>query len=507
MRTLSDQLRERIGADAVLTAPADIAPYLTDHRGLYHGRACAVVLPRAVEQVSQVLALCNERRIGVVPHGGNTSYCGGATPDESGRQIVLALARLDRIRAVDAAGFTLVAEAGCVLQTVQRAADDAERLFPLSLGSEGSCQIGGNLATNAGGTQVLRYGMMRDLVLGLEVVLADGRVLSSLTPLRKDNTGYDVKSLFLGSEGTLGVITAASLKLYPKIRSVATAFAAVADVQAAVDLLGELRERGADLVSSFELLPRIAVDLTTRHIPGVADPLGGSHTWYVLCELSSSRAEEPLAETLETALAAALERGKVLDAALAKSERDREAFWRLRESVPEAQRRDGASLKHDISVPVARLPEFVRQGSEWVRDHVPDGRLVAYGHVGDGNLHFNLNQAPGADPAAFLARAETVMRAIHDLVQAFGGSFSAEHGIGRLKVAELERYASAVELDLMRAIKRALDPNGILNPGKVLRAPGPRDRTPGTRDHAPGTRDRTPGTRDRSPEPRDEETS
>jgi FAD/FMN-containing dehydrogenase len=473
LRSIGDQIREQLGADAVLSAPADIDPYLTDHRGLYHGRAAAVVLPRTAGEVSQVLALCNEQRIGVVPHGGNTSYCGGATPDESGRQIVLALARLDRIRALDAAGFTLIAEAGCVLQNVQRAAEEAGRSFPLSLGSEGTCQIGGNLATNAGGTQVLRYGMMRDLVLGLEVVLADGRVLSSLSPLRKDNTGYDVKSLFLGSEGTLGVITAASLKLYPRVRNVATAFAAVPDVQAAVDLLGELRDRSADLVSSFELIPRIAVDLTVRHIPGVSDPLGARHDWYVLCELTSSRAEEPLAETLETALGAALERGGVLDAALAKSEREREALWRLRESVPEAQRRDGASLKHDISVPVGRLPEFVRQGSEWVREHVPDGRLVAYGHVGDGNLHFNLNQAPGADAAAFLARADTVMRAIHDLVQAFGGSFSAEHGIGRLKVAELERYGSAVELALMRAIKQAFDPNGILNPGKVLRVAAP----------------------------------
>ncbi len=470
MQSIADQIRERLGADAVLAAPAEIGPYLTDHRGLYHGRASAVVLPRTAGEVAQVLALCNERRIGVVPQGGNTGYCGGATPDESGRQIVLALARLDRIRALDAAGFTLIAEAGCVLEEVQRAADEAGRSFPLSLGSEGSCQIGGNLATNAGGTQVLRYGMMRDLVLGLEVALADGRVLSSLSPLRKDNTGYDVKSLFLGSEGTLGVITAASLKLYPKVRAVATAFAAVPDAQAALDLLGELRERSADRVSSFELIPRIAVDLTVRHIPGVADPLGAHHPWYVLCELTSSRAEEPLAEILETTLAAALERGGVLDAVLAQSDRERNALWRLRESVPEAQRRDGASLKHDISVPIGRLPEFVRQGAEWVREHVPDGRLVAYGHVGDGNLHFNLNQAPGTDAAAFLSRAQTVMRAIHDLVQAFGGSFSAEHGIGRLKVAELERYGSAVELDLMRAIKRALDPNGILNPGKVLRA-------------------------------------
>ena len=470
MRTHLDLIRDRLGEDAVLTAAADVEPFMVDQRALYHGRACAVVAPRTVEEVAALLALCNEQRIGVVPQGGNTSYCGGATPDESGRQIVLALRRLDRIRTMDAAGYTMVAEAGCVLETVRRAAESADRLFPLSLGSQGSCQIGGNLATNAGGTQVLRYGMMRDLVLGLEVVLADGRLLSSLSALRKDNTGYDVKSLFLGSEGTLGVITAASLKLFPPVRAVAAAFIAVPDVRAAVDLLAVLREATGELVSSFELIPRIAIELTTRHIPGVADPLGKAYPWYVLCEIGSSRAAEPCAELLEEALGAELERGRVLDAALASNERERTAFWRLRESIPEAQRRDGASLKHDISVPIARLPELLERGSRMVREHVPDGRLVVYGHVGDGNLHFNLNQAPGSDAAAFLARGAAVMRAIHDLTASLGGSISAEHGIGRLKLEELERYASPVELELMRSVKRAFDPNGILNPGKVLRA-------------------------------------
>jgi FAD/FMN-containing dehydrogenase len=339
----------------------------------------------------------------------------------------------------------------------------------MSLGSEGSCQIGGNLSTNAGGTQVLRYGMMRDLVLGLEVVLADGRLLSTLSSLRKDNTGYDVKSLFLGAEGTLGVITAASLKLYPKVRATASAFIAVAGVQAAVDLLGELRESTGDRVSSFELIPRLAVDLTARHIEGVSDPLDRPRDWYVLCELSSSRAEEPLGEMLESALASALERGLVLDAALAQNERERAGFWRLREHIPEAQRRDGASLKHDVSLPIAALPRFVERAGNWIREHVPEGRLVAYGHVGDGNLHFNLNQSPDV-AGALLERAPEVARVVHDLVREFGGSFSAEHGIGRLKVGELERYTSPVELDLMRALKRTLDPNGILNPGKVLRA-------------------------------------
>ncbi len=300
-------------------------------------------------------------------------------------------------------------------------------------------------------------------------MLADGRVLSSLGALRKDNTGYDIKSLFLGAEGTLGVITAASLKLFPKIRSTATALVAVADVQSAVTLLAHLRETSGDRVSSFELIPRIAIELTTKHIPGITDPLDQPYSWYVLCELTSSRATDSLETVLQEALGAALEEGLVLNAALASSQRERTALWKMRETIPEAQRIDGGSLKHDVSVPVASLPAFVERASEWVRENVPDGRLVCYGHVGDGNLHFNVNQAPEAAREVFLSRAKTVERAIHDLVCEYGGSFSAEHGIGQLKVGELERYAPAVELDLMRAIKRALDPNGILNPGKVLR--------------------------------------
>ncbi len=454
----------------VLTDPGDIAPYLTDHRHLYSGRALMVALPRTVDEISRLLSRCNERGIAVVPHGGNTSYCGGATPDESGRQVVLSLKRLNRIRALDPLNYSMVAEAGCVLADVQRAADDAERLFPLSLGSEGTCQIGGNLSTNAGGTSVLRYGMMRDLVLGLEVVLADGRVLSALNALRKDNTGYDMKSLFLGAEGTLGVITAASLKLFPKVRATATAFAAVPSVQAAVELLARLREASGDQVSSFELIPRIAIELTTRHIPGVTDPLERPYEWYVLCELTSSRSAEPLGELLTDALGAAFESTLVLDAVVAQSEREREALWKIRETVPEAQRIDGASLKHDISLQITSLPTFVTRASEWLRANVPEGNLVAYGHVGDGNLHFNLNQVKGVAKEAFLAREAPIKRAIHDLVAELGGSFSAEHGIGRLKVQELEHYASPVELALMRAVKDALDPRGIMNPGKVLRA-------------------------------------
>jgi FAD/FMN-containing dehydrogenase len=342
-------------------------------------------------------------------------------------------------------------------------------LFPLSLGSEGTCQIGGNLSTNAGGTSVLRYGMMRDLVLGLEVVLADGRTLSSLGGLRKDNTGYDVKSLFLGAEGTLGVITAATLKLFSKPRAAATALIAVQGIQAAVELLARLRESSGDRVSSFELIPRIGIDLTVRHIPGVKDPLEQSYDWYVLCEITSSRGSDRLDDLLTESLAAAFEADLLFDAVVAQSDRERAAFWKIRETIPEAQRLDGASLKHDISLPITSLAQFVGKASDWIRANVPDGKLVAYGHVGDGNLHFNLSQAPGASREAFLGREPFIKRVIHDMVRDFGGSFSAEHGIGRLKVDELERYAPPVELDLMRAVKCAFDPNGILNPGKILR--------------------------------------
>ena len=457
-----------VGPDVIRTGAADLEPVRQDHRHLYCGRPLALALPRSVPEVSRILAFCHTQRIGVVPHGGNTSYCGGATPDASGTQLVLSLRRLDRIRSVDPLNWSMVAEAGCILANVQQAAEAADRFFPLSLGAEGSCQLGGNLSTNAGGLNVVRYGMSRDLVLGLEVVLPDGRVLSTLSALRKDNTGYDLKSLFIGAEGTLGVITAASLKLFPRPRDVAAAFVAVPDPGAAVALLTQLRQGSGDRIGSFELVPRNAVELTTRHVAGVVAPLGTTSPWYVLVELTSPRAAEGLGPLLEAQLALALEEGRVTDAAVAQNERERLAFWRLRETIPEAQTREGASLKHDVSVPVASLPEFLARASAWVAAHVADGVLVAYGHVGDGNLHFNIGQMPGSDVARFKAQELPIRRAIHDLVREFDGSFSAEHGIGRLKVEELARYAPPVELELMRAIKRAFDPNGIMNPGKVL---------------------------------------
>ncbi|HEY4975337.1 MAG TPA: FAD-binding oxidoreductase, partial [Steroidobacteraceae bacterium] len=374
---------------------------------------------------------------------------------------------LNRIRVVDADNFSLTAEAGCVLASVQQAADAAERFFPLSLGSEGSCQIGGNLATNAGGLNVVRYGMARDLVLGIEAVLPNGQILNALKSLRKDNTGYDLKSLLVGSEGTLGVITAATLKLWPKMRSSATAFVAIAKPEDALGLLGVLKAQTGERLSSFELLPRIAIELTARHISGVTDPLDSVYPWYILCELTSA-ADEPLAELLQQTLADAAERSLLLDAALATSERVRAAFWRLRETVPEAQRHAGVSLKHDVSVPVASLPAFIHEASLWVHDHVSDGVLVCYGHAGDGNLHFNINCIEQHRSAAFLTQEPKIRRAIHDLVAKFSGSISAEHGIGRLKREELQRYASPVALSAMRAIKQALDPNDIMNPGKLL---------------------------------------
>ncbi len=466
--SITHRLSALLDEGGLVTDPVRTAPMLRDHRALYRGHALAVVAPADTAAVSRVVAFCNEHRIGVVPQGGNTSYCGGATPDASSSQVLLSLARLNRVRGIDAANYTMVAEAGCILANLHAAAAAADRYLPLSLGSEGSCMLGGNLSTNAGGLNVIRYGMARELVLGLEVVLADGRVMETLTGLRKDNTGYDVKSLFLGAEGTLGIITAACLKLHPPVRSRATAFVAVRDPDAAVSLLGALRETSGDSVSSFELIPRIAVELTMRHIPGIAEPLDTPFDWYALCELSTSRANEPLEAVLEKALADAHESGWVLNAAVALSERERDLFWRLRESIPEAQRKDGASLKHDISVPVSQVPRFIEVAGGWVAQHVPQGVLVAYGHLGDGNLHFNINQKAGTQAFQLQAVEQKAKRAIHDLVKEFGGSFSAEHGIGQLKVFELERYAPPVELDLMRTIKRALDPNGIMNPGKVL---------------------------------------
>ena len=452
----------------VLTQADQIAPYLTDFRDLYRGSTTAVLRPRCTAEVAAVMRVCTELNIPVVPHGGNTGYCGGATPDESGREIVLSLERLDRIRDVDPLNFTLTAEAGCVLARIQEAAASADRLYPLSLGSEGSCQLGGTLATNAGGTAVLRYGNSRDLVLGLEVVLPDGQVVDGLRALRKDNLGYDLKQLFIGSEGTLGIITAAVLKLFPLPAAHVTAMLALRDVEAAVELLSRARQYTGDLVTTFELLPRIAVDLTTRHIPGVRDFLEAEHDWYAMVEFSLPPSGQTQRELVEEFLMEALEQGVVIDAALAQSEADRQAMWRMRESIPEAQRHEGVSVKHDVSVPLSSVPGLIAEAGAAVRELVPGVRLVAYGHIGDGNLHFNLSPPVGADEQEFLAQAGAVHEAVYRIVSARGGSIAAEHGVGRLKRDALSRFRSGAEYDLMVRLKQSLDPQGIMNPGKVI---------------------------------------
>ncbi len=463
-----DELKAAVGAGAWFDSPQDVAPYVVDFRRLYHGATPLVLLPRGTDEVARILKICHRDEVAVVPHGGNTSYCGAATPDESGSQIVLSLRRMRHIRRLDAANYSMIVEAGLTLAEAQAAARGAERLFPLSLGSEGTAQIGGNLSTNAGGTAVLRYGMMRDLVLGLEVVLADGSVMSGLKNLRKDNTGYDVKSLFIGAEGTLGIITAASLKLFPLPADTATALVGIDTPQQALDLLGLLRTAAGDQLTTFELMPRLAVELTVRYVPGVANPLAQGTPWYVLIEITSPNARQNLAELLGDELQQAAASGKIKDAFIATSIAQSLAMWKLRESVPEAQRHHGASLKHDISVPVSAVPELIEAGSKLIARLVPDGDLIGYGHLGDGNLHFNVSQRPGTDSTAFLQRGKQLEHAVFDLVDGLGGSISAEHGIGRLKTAEFAARADPVELAVMRDLKRTLDPKGILNPGKVL---------------------------------------
>jgi len=453
-----------VGAANLLTADADVAPYVTDWRNRYHGRARAVVRPGTTAEVAAIVRCCAEHAVPIVPQGGNTGLCGGATPGAGGHEVVVSLTRLNRVRAVDATNATLTVEAGATLASVQQAAGDAGLLFPLSLAAEGSCAIGGNLATNAGGTAVLRFGNARELVLGLEVVLADGRVWEGLRRLRKDNTGYDLKQLFLGSEGTLGIITAAVLKLFPRPRSSATAFAALATVDGAVALLAVLRQALGDRLTGFELISTECIALTRNKFPALPDPVPG-HPWYALVQADDSSADSPLAAQLESALGEAIERGVASDAAVARSEAQAADLWALREHIPEAQRLTGGNIKHDISLPVSAIPAFLAEAQAELDAAFPGMRYVTFGHLGDGNLHYNLSPPAGTTVAAASERAD---RIVYDLVARFGGSFSAEHGIGQLKRAELTRYKPAVEIELMRQIKRAFDPHGLLNPGKIL---------------------------------------
>ncbi|MGW5668983.1 FAD-binding oxidoreductase [Micromonospora sp. NPDC003776] len=465
---LVDRLRQVVGSAAVLTDPGDMAGYLTDWRGAYRGRAAAVVRPGSTDEVAAVVARCAEAGVGVVPQGGNTGLCGGAVPDGSGRQVVLSLTRMRRIRDLDMANQTITVEAGAVLRSVQDAAAAVGRLFPLSLGAEGSCTIGGNLATNAGGTGVLRYGTMRDLTLGLEVVLPDGRIWHGLRGLRKDNTGYDLKQLFIGAEGTLGVITAAVLKLFPALRSRATAWVALPDPPAAVDLIGLLRELAGDRLTAFEVMSRQSVAFVLRHVPGARDPFGDHHPWYALVELGDPAPGAELDAVIESALGEAVERGVARDAVVAAGPAQAAALRALREGISEAQNHEGPSLKHDVSLPVGRIPAFVARTDRALEAALPGIRIVTYGHLGDGNLHYNLSKPAGSADEEFHARADALARVIYDSVAAADGSISAEHGLGQSKRVVIADYKDDHELHLMRALKRLFDPHGVLNPGKVL---------------------------------------
>ncbi|GAB4392852.1 MAG: FAD-binding oxidoreductase [Kiloniellaceae bacterium] len=466
--SLKQRLVAALGEKAVLSDPEDMAPYLAEQRRRYQGAAPFVVRPASTEEVSTTVKLCREAGVPLVPQGGNTGLVGGGIPFAEDGTVLLSLGRMNKIRGVDATDYSITVEAGCILQQVQEAAAKVDRLFPLSLGAEGSCQIGGNLSTNAGGVHVLRYGNARDLVLGLEMVLPDGRVWNGLRALRKDNTGYALKHLFVGAEGTLGIITAACLKLFPRPAETEIAFVAVRDPAAAVELLGRARAATGDRVNAFELIPRIGLDFALKHVEGMEDPLTEANDWYVLVELASGRADGSLRESLEEFLSAAVEDGLVSDAALAANERQAQAFWAIREGIVEAQKFEGGSIKHDISVAVSKTPEFIARATELVQRMVPGIRPVPFGHVGDGNIHFNLSQPEGADREAYLARWEEVNEAVHELVVEMGGSISAEHGIGYMKVAENARFKSPVELDLMRAVKQALDPDNLMNPGRVI---------------------------------------
>jgi FAD/FMN-containing dehydrogenase len=464
--TLLARVAATVGSNGVLTAPADVAPYVSDWRGRFHGNALAVVRPDSVEDVAAIVKLCAVANVPLVAQGGNTGLCGAATPSTDGASIVLSLTRLDRVRGVDVDNATLTIEAGATLAQAQAAAAEHGLLFPLSLASEGSCTIGGNLSTNAGGTAVLRFGNARDLVLGLEVVLADGRVWNGLRSLRKDNTGYDLKHLFIGAEGTLGIITAAVLKLFPAPRSSATAFAGVRDVAAAVRLLAMMKASLADRLVAFELLSDFALSLSLKHHPAL-DPLPG-HRWYVLLQVDDPAENPALRSELEAALANAIESDVAQDATIAESQSQSAALWALRENISEAQRREGPNIKHDVAMPVSAIPSFLSDAESALGAALPGVRFVIFGHLGDGNLHYNLSAPEGVAAQAFMHNAEIANRIVHDLVSQASGSISAEHGIGQLKREELRRYKSALELELMARIKTALDPNNLMNPGKVL---------------------------------------
>jgi len=468
-QTILDRIRSAVGDAGVITDENDKAPFLRDERGYYTGTTPMIVRPATTEEVASVVSICNETRTPIVPQGGNTGLCGGATPYEHGGEVLMSLTRMNKVRDIDVLNYAITVEAGVILADVQKAADDVDRYFPLSLGGEGTALIGGNLSTNAGGTSVLRYGPARDLCLGLEAVLPDGRIWSGLTGLRKDNTGYDLKHLFIGAEGTLGIITAACLKLFPKPADIRTAFVAVRDQHAAVELLARARRITDDRVVTFEYMQRETIEFALAHIADTRDPMPTEYRHYVMMELAAGEAAAAgLRDMMETVLGDSMEDGIVLDAVLAESGQQAADFWRIRETIPEAQKFEGASSKHDISVPVSGVADFLIEATADIRRLIPGVRPCAFGHVGDGNIHFNFSRPLDMTDDDFKAMEPEIHKTVYDRTVAMGGSISAEHGIGRLRRGELETYKSPVALDVMRAIKATLDPNGIMNPGKVL---------------------------------------
>ncbi|MGV1951257.1 FAD-binding oxidoreductase [Agrobacterium vitis] len=469
---LSAALLERfiaiVGPTNALTDQADITPYLTENRGLYHGASPLVLKPGSTEEVSKILALASETKSPIVPVSGGTGLVGGQVPRDNSSDILLSLERMNKVREVDPVGNVIVADAGCILADIQKAAADVNRLFPLSLGSEGSCRIGGNLATNAGGTAVLVYGNMRQLCLGLEVVLPTGEIWNGLRRLKKDNSGYDLRDLFIGAEGTLGVITGAVLKLYPQPLGHEVGFVGLKSPVEALALFEKAGALCGPALTGFELIPRIGIDFTSRHIPGVRDPLSSAHDWYVLIDISTSDAAETAKTMLHDVLEQGVEAGLIEDAVVAGSVAQQKALWHMRESMSDAQKPEGGSIKHDISVPIAQVPAFMKEAEAAVLAAMPGARVCAFGHLGDGNIHYNISQPVGADKAQFISRWREINKVVHDIVRAHGGSISAEHGVGQLKRQELAQTRPDIETVLMTRIKQAFDPAGIMNPGKVV---------------------------------------